>query len=88
MKFDHRFRTVVSGPSLLVCEADGVRMRLDFFDHMLRVALIRQELPLLPTWSVCPDGGEVPLEGRDRLSVEGFSPAELASGLLAAVETI
>ena len=76
MKFDHCFRTVVSGPSLLVCEADGVRMRLDFFDHMLRVALIRQDLPLLPTWSVGPDGGEVPLEGRDRLSVEGFAPAE------------
>ena len=24
--------------------------------------------------SVCPDGGEVPLEGRDRLSTEGFAP--------------
>ena len=74
MKFDHRFRLLESGPSMRIYEADGVSMRLDFFAHMLRVALIRQDTPLLPTWSVCPDGGEVPLEGRDRLSTEGFAP--------------
>ena len=73
MKFDHRFRLLESGPSMRIYEADGVSMRLDFFAHMLRVALIRQDTPLLPTWSVCPDGGEVPLEGRDRLSAEGFA---------------
>ena len=72
MKFDHRFRLTKQMPSMCVCEADGVIMRLDFFDHMLRVSLLRQELPLLPTWSVCPDGEEVPLSGRDKLSVRGF----------------
>ena len=72
MKFDHRFRLIKQMPSMCVCEADGVIMRLDFFDHMLRVSLLRQELPLLPTWSVCPDGEEVPLSGRDKLSVRGF----------------
>ena len=74
MKYDHRFRLIESGPSRRVYEADGVRMRLDFFEHMLRVSLLRSE-PLLPTWSVCPGGGDVPLEGRDKLSTEGFSPA-------------
>ena len=75
MKFDHRFRLIESGPSQRIYEADGAAMRLDFFENMLRVSLLRKE-PLLPTWSVCPDGGEVPLEGRDKLSVEGFSLAE------------
>ena len=75
MKYDHRFRLIESGPSSRVYEADGVRMRLDFFEHMLRVSLLREE-PLLPTWSVCPGGGDTPLEGRDKLSVEGFSLAE------------
>ena len=74
MKFDHRFQLIEQAPSRRVYAADGVTMRLDFFDHILRVALIRDGAPLFPTWSVCPGGGEVPLEGRDRLSTEGFSP--------------
>ena len=53
-------------------EADGITMRLDFFEEYLRVALIRTEEPLIPTWSVCPGVGEVPIEGRDKLSTEGF----------------
>ena len=75
MKFDHRFRLTEYGPSVRVYEADGVRMRLDFFEHMLRVSLLRRGTRLLPTWSVCPGGGEVPLEGRGKLSTEGFSLA-------------
>ena len=72
MKFDHRFTLTGQTPSMRVYEADGVSMRLDFFDHMLRVSLLRRDIPLLPTWSVCPGGGDVPLAGRDKLSVEGF----------------
>ena len=72
MKFDHRFLLVERAPSYLVCAADGVTMRLDFFENMLRVALLRDGAALLPTWSVCPGGGELPLEGRDKLSTEGF----------------
>ena len=74
MKFDHRFVLWEAGPDHRVYEADGVTMRLDFFSHMLRVALIRENVPLLPTWSVCPSGADVPLEGRDKLSTEGFEP--------------
>ena len=75
MKFDHRFRLIESGPSMRVYEADGVAARLDFFDHILRVAIVHRDVPLLKTWSVCPDG-TMPLMGRDKLSSDGFAPAE------------
>ena len=78
MKFDHRFRLSASGPSMRVYEADGVSMRLDFFAHMLRVALIRKDTPLLPTWSVCPDGN-MPLCGRDKLGSSGVSGCRIAT---------
>ena len=72
MKFDHRFVLKAAGPSHRIYGADGLTMRLDFFDHMLRVALIHPHVPLLPTWSVCPQGADVPLVGRDKLSTQGF----------------
>ena len=56
-------------------EADGVVVRLDFFEHMLRVAVLRRDVPLLPTWSVCPNCDEVPLAGREKLSTDGFALA-------------
>ena len=54
-------------------EADGVTVQLDFFRHMLRVALIRSDLPLINTWSVCPNADDVPVNGRDKLSTDGFA---------------
>ncbi len=78
MKFDHRFRLVEAAPSHRVYAADGVTMRLDFCESMLRAALLREGTRLLPTWSVCPGGGELPLEGRDKLSTEGLSLASPA----------
>ena len=77
MKFDHRFVLREAEPSHRVYAADCGNARLDFFDHILRVAILRDGSEPIPTWSVCPDGG-MPLEGRDKLSVEGFrlvSPA-------------
>ncbi len=74
MKFDHRFETVEASPSMRVCKSDGVTVRLDFFRHMLRVAVLKPDVPLLPTWSVCPNADEVPLCGRDKLSTDGFAP--------------
>ena len=76
MRYDHQFRLTESGPAMRCYRADGVTMRLDLFEHILRVAQIRDGVPLLNTWSVCPDGREVPLEGRPRLSAEGFTPAK------------
>lgn len=55
-----------------VYRADGVTVRLDFFRHMLRVAVLNPDVPLLPTWSVCPNADDVPLAGRDKLSTDGF----------------
>ena len=78
MKYDHRFELLEAGPSTRSYTADGVTMRLDFFDSMLRVALLRPEIPLLPTWSVWPLEGDCPLEGRDKLSTEGLDPVEPA----------
>ena len=74
MKFDHRFHLTEAGPSMRVYEADGVTARLDFFEHVLRVAILHPGTPPLPTWSVSPDGN-MPLCGRDKLSVEGFALA-------------
>ena len=71
MKFDHRYVKIEESPSMRIYKADGVTVRLDFFRHMLRVAIVRQNVPLLPTWSVCPNA-DMPLMGRDKLSVDGF----------------
>ena len=73
MKFDHRFVKKSAAPSTLEYEADGVVMRLDFFEHMLRVALLRSDKPLLNTWSVCSGAQDCPLEGRSKLSLEGLN---------------
>ena len=72
MKFDHRFTLQEAGPCFRSYRADGVIMRLDFFHQMLRVALFRDNVPLLPTWSVWPLPGDCPLEGRNKLSTEGL----------------
>lgn len=71
MKFRHDFTLAEAGGAYRVYRADGVTVRLDFFDHILRVALIRNENTLIPTWSVCPDGN-CPLEGRSKLDTAGF----------------
>ena len=73
MKFDHRFVLREAGPCCRVYAADGVMARLDFFEHILRVAILHDGAEPIPTWSVCP-GGKMPLEGRDKLSVDGFRP--------------
>jgi len=75
VKFDHRFRLRSASPTAREYAADGVTMRLDFFEGMLRVALLRDGAYLLPTWSVHPGPGDCPLEGRDKLSTEGLVPA-------------
>ncbi len=72
MKYEHFFSLEASGPSFRVYRAEGIRMRLDFFAHILRVALLHDGESLLPTWSVCPGAADLPLEGRDKLSSEGF----------------
>ncbi len=71
MKFIHEFRQTINGGSYIEYESDGITMRLDFFEGIMRIALIKDRESLFPTWSVAPDG-QCPKEGRDRLSCDGF----------------
>ena len=75
MKFQHDFTLLSATPHCREYGCDGVTMRLDFFDHILRVALLRRDVAPVPTWSVCPGEADCPREGRDKLSTEGFTLA-------------
>ncbi len=81
MKYRHDFQLAERGAAYAVLRSDGVTARLDFLENMLRVAIVRDGFPLLPTWSVCPGAADVPLEGRERLSLEGLRPVEAAPAL-------
>ncbi len=70
MKFRHLFSLRKADDNTRVYESDGVFMRLDFIENMLRVALIRN-MDLLPTFSINPDK-KMTKEGRSKLSLEGF----------------
>ena len=72
MKFYHKFKLYDHGNSFRVYKSDDTTMRIDFFEGILRVALIRDKYSLLPTWSVCPHGTDCPPEGRSKLSRDGF----------------
>ncbi|MBR2745753.1 MAG: hypothetical protein IKD99_03420 [Erysipelotrichaceae bacterium] len=71
MKFRHLFRLRKADDNTRVYESDGVFMRIDFIDNMLRVALIRN-MDLLPTFSINPDKKELGNTGRSKLSLDGF----------------
>ncbi len=71
MKYSHEFKPFGAGPSHRIYKADGITARLDFFEHILRVAFVRDGEYLMPTYTVCLDG-DCPKEGRDKLSVQGF----------------
>ncbi|MBQ2213223.1 MAG: hypothetical protein II414_01485, partial [Erysipelotrichaceae bacterium] len=70
MKFRHLFSLRKADDNTRVYESDGVFMRIDFIENMLRVALIRN-MDLLPTFSINPDK-KMTNEGRSKLSLEGF----------------
>ena len=72
MKFRHHFTLSEARPESHIYRSDGVSVRLDFFRNILRVAVLRDGCELLPTWSVCPGSSVCPLEGRDKLSTDGF----------------
>ena len=72
-RYNHLFEQTGCGGSFReyrIAE-EGLNARIDFFDHIIRVAFVRDEVPLMPTYTVCPDG-ICPREGRDKLSAEGF----------------
>lgn len=82
MKFHHNFQLQESTPSSRTYYADHNTIRLDFMEHMLRVALLQDDVPLLPTYTIrpripsdpAPGRGlaDFPKEGRPKLATEGL----------------
>ncbi|MBO4541200.1 MAG: hypothetical protein J5736_04415, partial [Bacilli bacterium] len=72
MKFHHEFVLAESSPSTYLFASSSIRVRLDFLDGSLRVALYQEGVYLFPTFCIAPND-EMPEEGRDKLSLEGFS---------------
>ncbi len=71
MKFDHRFTLFHADNNTRIYKCDDVNMRIDFIRDMFKVSLIRNE-DLLPTFSINPDRRDLSLQGRDKLSLDGF----------------
>ncbi len=72
MKFRHRFELRSADDHTRIYESDGVFMRIDFIENMLRVSLLHNE-DVLPTFSIDPGHQGVKREGRDKLSLDGFA---------------
>ncbi len=71
MKYSHTFSLIKKTPSMRLYHADKKYIRLDFFEHMMRVAIYSDE-KMFPTFSICPGTSKMKEDGRDRLSVEGL----------------
>lgn len=76
MKYNHCFKLSESHPSYRVYRDGNISVRLDFFDSVLRVAILKDDEYLIPTYTVAPGTTPVPKEGRDKLSTEGFKKIE------------
>lgn len=75
-KFNHNFTPYKRTESCrLYKSADNVA-RLDFIsESCVRVAIYKENSKMLPTFSVSPDN-DLLINGRERLSLEGFAPTE------------
>lgn len=81
-KFNYDFSLAGFDGSTAEYTCENINARLDFInENCVRVALYKKGDTILPTFLVCPDN-EMPLTGRDKLSVEGLSlsNAELKKG--------
>jgi len=71
-QYQHLFRLHEKSDFHSIYHADGISSRVDFLsESLVRIAILPDGARLLPTYSVCPDGN-MPREGRNRLSTEGF----------------
>ena len=73
MKFQHdfKFTSQTKAGSFCFKEEDN-NIQLDFFNHIMRVAMFKDDARLMPTFSICPGDCKMPQAGRERLSKEGF----------------
>ena len=73
MKFSYDFKLSEHSGSSRVDVCGGITARIDFLSgSMVRVALFRDDCKMLPTFTVDPQN-EFLAEGRDKLSLDGFS---------------
>ena len=72
MKYEHDFVLKDKTPTSRLYYADGCYAQLDFYAHMMRVAIYKDERSLFPTFSVCPGTSKLGRHGRKRLSNEGL----------------
>ncbi|MCR4742178.1 MAG: hypothetical protein K5866_04820 [Treponema sp.] len=72
MKFKHAFKLISARDGNFTFKEGDNNIRLDFFNHIMRVAIYKDQANLFPTFSVCPGDCKMPQEGRDKLSTEGF----------------
>lgn len=72
MKFMSSFRLSEKKDSFRLYTDGKHFVRLDFFSHMMRVAVYQDEKELFRTFSVCPGTSVMPKTGRERLSTEGL----------------
>ncbi len=72
MKYEHKFILIEKKPAKRLYVADGNYAQLDFFNHILRVAIYKNKENLFPTFSICPGTSAMPRHGRDRLSNESL----------------
>ena len=73
MKFKHKFSLINSLSEQRVYSDGENTAQIDFIsESCVRVAIFKDKASMLPTFNICPDG-EMPLTGRDRLSLKGFS---------------
>ena len=79
MKYQHSFKLIDKKPSMRLYQADGKYVQLDFFEHVLRVAVYEKKEDLFPTFSICPGTSVMPKFGRERLSDEGLNKVSQAS---------
>ncbi|MCR4733863.1 MAG: hypothetical protein K5829_02515 [Treponema sp.] len=77
MKFQHDFKLLSDnkgrhqGSTFSFKEADN-NIQIDFFKHIMRVAMYKDGTKLLPTFSICPGDSKMPQNGRNRLSSQDF----------------
>ena len=78
MKFNHHFELLESSPSHRLYGSGDALARIDFISaSALRVALYRRGETLANTFNVDPDN-TLSRNGRERLSLDGFTPAAVS----------
>jgi alpha-glucosidase len=73
MKWNHDFVLTGKGTAHRVYTADDIEARFDFLDHMLRVAIVKKDVRLFPTFTVSPGTSVMPRHGRHKMSLVGLN---------------